>query len=325
VAFSRANATLIRREPQWRFGAAFSIYERVPRRIGEKPPMAHPLDHLPVLRMNGAGNEILVLDLRGCEHELAPQEARAIAQAPGLRFDQLMALHKPRQSRDDAFMRIYNVDGSLSAACGNGSRCVAYALAREGKDALRLETDAGLIETRREAEAVFTVDMGRPRLDWREIPLARAVEDTREVALDPPVTGAPARFCAVSMGNPHAVFFVEEALLIDLETLGPAIERHPLFPERANVSFAQMLARDDILLRVWERGTGATKACGSAACATLVAAARLGIGACAARVRLPGGDLQIEWRSDDHVLMTGPVEFEFETTLDPQIFEGVAA
>jgi diaminopimelate epimerase len=121
------------------------------------------------------------------------------------------------------------------------------------------------------------------------------------------------------------VFFVEEALLIDLETLGPAIERHPLFPERANVSFAQMLARDDILLRVWERGTGATKACGSAACATLVAAARLGIGACAARVRLPGGDLQIEWRSDDHVLMTGPVEFEFETTLDPQIFEGVAA
>jgi len=287
--------------------------------------MAHPLDRLPVLRMNGAGNEILVLDLRGSEHELAPQEARAIAQAPGLRFDQLMALHKPRQSRDDAFMRIYNVDGSLSAACGNGTRCVAYALAREGKDALRLETDAGLIETRREAEAVFTVDMGRPRLDWREIPLARAVEDTREVALDPPVTGAPARFCAVSMGNPHAVFFVDDARLTNLETLGPAIERHPLFPERANVSFAQMLARDDILLRVWERGTGATKACGSAACATLVAAARLGTGERAARVRLPGGDLQIEWRADDHVLMTGPVELEFETTLDPRIFEGVAA
>lgn len=275
--------------------------------------------------MNGAGNEILVLDLRGSEHELAPQEARAIAQAPGLRFDQLMALHKPRQSRDDAFMRIYNVDGSLSAACGNGTRCVAYALAREGKEALRLETDAGLIETRREADAVFTVDMGRPRLDWREIPLARPVEDTREVALDPPIAGAPPRFSPVSMGNPHAVFFVDDARLTNLETLGPAIERHPLFPERANVSFAQMLARDDILLRVWERGTGATKACGSAACATLVAAARLGIGSRAARVRLPGGDLQIEWRADDHVLMTGPVEFEFETTLDPQIFEGVAA
>ncbi|WP_018408020.1 diaminopimelate epimerase [Methylocystis rosea] len=287
--------------------------------------MAHPLDRLPILRMNGAGNEILVLDLRVSEHELAPQEARAIAKAPGLRFDQLMALHRPRRPGDDAYMRIYNIDGSLSAACGNGTRCVAYALAREGKDALRLETDAGLIETRREADTVFTVDMGRPRLGWQEIPLARAVEDTREVALDPPVAGAPSRFSAVSMGNPHAVFFVDDATQIDLETLGPRIERHPLFPERVNVSFAQMLSRNDILLRVWERGTGATKACGSAACATLVAAARVGLSERAARLRLPGGDLQIEWRADDHVLMTGAVEFEFETRLDPQIFEGVAA
>ncbi|KAF0121056.1 MAG: dapF, partial [Methylocystaceae bacterium] len=246
--------------------------------------MAHPLDHLPILRMNGAGNEILVLDLRESEHELAPQEARAIANAPGLRFDQLMALHRPRKPGDDAYMRIYNIDGSLSAACGNGTRCVAYALAREGRDALRLETEAGLVETRREADTVFTVDMGRPRLDWQEIPLARAEEDTREVALDPPVAGAPARFSAVSMGNPHAVFFVDDATQIDLETLGPRIERHPLFPERANVSFAQMLARDDILLRVWERGTGATKACGSAACATLVAAARAGLSERAARL-----------------------------------------
>ncbi|MGD9543437.1 MAG: diaminopimelate epimerase [Methylocystis sp.] len=287
--------------------------------------MAHPLDHLPILRMNGAGNEILILDLRRSAHELAPQEARAIASAPGLRFDQLMTLYRPHQAGHDAFMRIYNIDGSLSAACGNGTRCVAYALAREGKHALQLETDAGCIETRREADTVFTVDMGRPRLGWRDIPLARAVEDTREVALDPPVAGAPARFSAVSMGNPHAVFFVDDAARIELETLGPRIERHPLFPERANVSFAQMLSRDDILLRVWERGTGATKACGSAACATLVAAARAGIGARAARLRLPGGDLQIEWRADDHVLMTGPVEFEFETALDPRIFQGVAA
>lgn len=287
--------------------------------------MAHPLDHLPILRMNGAGNEILVLDLRQQSHELAPGEARAIAKAPGLRFDQLMTLHRPRQQGDDAFMRIFNVDGSLSAACGNGSRCVAYALAREGKQALRLETDAGLIETRRQTETIFTVDMGRPRLDWRDIPLAYAVTDTREVALDPPVAGAPAHFSAVSMGNPHAVFFVGDAARIDLETLGPCIERHPLFPERANVSFAQMLAEDDILLRVWERGTGITKACGSAACATLVAAVRAEIGGRAARIRLPGGDLNIEWRADDHVLMTGPVEFEFETTLDPEIFQSVAA
>ncbi len=287
--------------------------------------MAHPLDHLPILRMNGAGNEILVLDLRGSDHELAPQEARAIAGAPGLRFDQLMALHRPQRPGEDAFLRIYNVDGSLSSACGNGTRCVAYVLAREGKDSLRLETDAGLIETQRQADTVFTVDMGRPRLDWREIPLARAVEDTRAVALDPPVPGAPAHFAAVSMGNPHAVFFVDDATTIDLETLGPLIERHPLFPQRVNVSFAQMLSRDDILLRVWERGTGATRACGSAACATLVAAVRAGLGDRAARLRLPGGDLTIEWRADDHLLMTGPVEFEFETTLDPQIFRDLAA
>jgi diaminopimelate epimerase len=198
-------------------------------------------------------------------------------------------------------------------------------LAREGKEALRLETDAGVIATQRKADTVFTVDMGRPRLGWHEIPLARAVEDTRKVALEPPVAGAPAHFAAVSMGNPHAVFFVDDAAKIDLETLGPRIERHPLFPERVNVSFAQMLARDDILLRVWERGTGATKACGSAACATLVAAARAGIGDRTARLRLPGGDLTIEWRADDHVLMTGPVEFEFETRLDPKIFRDLAA
>lgn len=275
--------------------------------------------------MNGAGNEILILDLRGHDHELAPQEARAIAQAPGLRFDQLMALYTPRSRDDDAFMRIYNVDGSLSAACGNGARCVAYALGREGKDALRLETDSGLIETRRDAETIYTVDMGRPRLDWRAIPLAHAVADTRDIALDPPVAGAPARFSAVSMGNPHAVFFVPDAAQIELEKLGPTLEHHPMFPQRANISFAQALARDDILLRVWERGTGATKACGSAACATLVAGARAGLTERVARLRLPGGDLQIKWRADDHVMMTGPVEFEFETTLDPRIFQGLAA
>lgn len=275
--------------------------------------------------MNGAGNEILILDLRGLDHEVTPRDARAIAQAPGLRFDQLMTLHAPRRAEDDAFMRIYNVDGSLSAACGNGTRCVAYALAREGKEALRLETDAGLVETRQEAETVFAVDMGRPRLDWSHIPLAHAVADTRNVALEPSVAGAPTHFSAVSMGNPHAVFFVADAALVDLGTLGPALETHPLFPQRANISFAQILARDDILLRVWERGTGATKACGSAACATLVAAARAEMTARAARLRLPGGDLEIDWRADDHIIMTGPVEFEFETTLDPGIFQDIAA
>ena len=127
------------------------------------------------------------------------------------------------------------------------------------------------------------------------------------------------------MGNPHAIFFVDDAAAINLARLGPPLEHHPLFPQRANISFAQILARDDILLRVWERGTGATKACGSAACATLVAAARARLVDRHARLRLPGGDLAITWREDDHVLMTGPVELEFETELDPRLFEGLAA
>ena len=283
--------------------------------------MTHPLDKRPILRMNGAGNEILVLDLRGCNHELGSAEARAIAARPGLRFDQLMVLHDPRASGDDAFMRIYNVDGSLSGACGNGTRCVAWALAREGKTRLTLETDAGRIETRRETESLFTVDMGTPRLDWREVPLARPA-DTATVPLDPPVAGAPAHFSAVNMGNPHAVFFVDDADGVDLQKLGPAIENHPLFPQRVNVSFAQILGPDEILLRVWERGTGATLACGTAACATLVAGARAGLTGRRARLHLPGGELTIDWRDDNHVTMTGPVEFEFETRLTADIFAG---
>jgi len=288
--------------------------------------MAHSLDGRPILRMNGAGNEILVLDLRGSDLELTPAQARAIGRRAELKFDQLMAIHDPRRAGEDAALRIYNIDGSLSSACGNGTRCVAYAMARAGSGAhLRLATDAGPIESWRENETRFTVDMGRPRLSWREIPLAREVPDTREILLDPPVAGAPPRFSGVGMGNPHAVFFVADAQAVDLATLGPALERHLLFPQRANVSFAQIVSRAEILLRVWERGTGATKACGSAACATLVAASRLGLGDRRACVKLPGGDLEIHWRDDDHVHMTGPVEFEFETRLDAAIFEEEAA
>jgi len=281
--------------------------------------MTHPLDHRKILRMNGAGNEILVLDLRGGGYVPTPADARAIAAAPRLGFDQMMVLLPPRDSGDAAYMRIYNTDGSLSAACGNGTRCVAWALARDGLTAPVLETDAGRIASRREAETLFTVDMGRPRLGWSEIPLARAT-DTAHVPLEPPVEGAPAAFAAASMGNPHAVFFVPDAAAIALERLGPALEHHPLFPERANISFAQILSQDTILLRVWERGTGITKACGSAACAVLVCAARAGLTGARATVKLPGGDLVIEWLADGHVAMTGPVEFEFETTLDPGIF-----
>jgi diaminopimelate epimerase len=288
--------------------------------------MSHVLAGRPVLRMNGAGNEILVLDLRGAGFAVSPLEARAIARQPGLAYDQLMVLGDPQDARADASLKIYNVDGSLSAACGNGTRCVAWALARAGGgEALVFETDAGQVASWREGELSFRVDMGRPRLSWRELPLAKDVGDLANVALDPPVSGAPERFSAVSMGNPHAIFFVADAAAVDLARLGPLIERHPLFPERVNVSFAELRARDDILLRVWERGAGATKACGSAACATLVAAARSGLGERRARVHLPGGVLTIDWRDDDHVHMTGPVALELETLLAPETFEGLAA
>ena len=277
--------------------------------------MTHPLDNHPILRMNGAGNEILVLDLRGEDYILSAQEARAIGTQPGLHYDQLMVLHDPLSLKDDAFMRIYNLDGSQSAACGNGTRCVAFVLAREGKTHLHLETEAGKIQTYQRTDTIFTVDMGPPRLLWHEIPLAFAT-DTLNVKLIPEIQDAPAYFSAVSMGNPHAVFFVEDIQSIDLEKLGPLIEHHSLFPERVNVSFAQIINLNEIRLRVWERGTGATKACGSAACATLVAAVRSNRSGHEAHVNLPGGDLQIKWKQDNNVEMTGPVEFEFETRLN---------
>lgn len=275
--------------------------------------------------MNGIGNEILVLDLRGADALVTPEDARAIHAAQGLRYDQLMVLHEGRGGETAAALLIYNHDGSLSGACGNGARCVAYALARSDKIAqATLETQGGLLRTWRVDETTFTVDMGRPRLAWRDIPLA-CEADTDAVALEPLVAGAPSQFAAVNMGNPHAIFFVDDAEGVDLTRLGPPLERHPLFPQRANISFAQILTQTSILLRVFERGVGVTKACGSAACATLVAAARLGRTERRATIRLPGGDLVIDWRDDDHVYMTGAVELEFETTLDPAIFETAPA
>lgn len=275
-----------------------------------------------IAKMNGAGNEIVVLDLRGEHRRVSGDEARAIGAAPGLKFDQLMVLYDAVRPESAASMKIFNIDGSLSGACGNGTRCVAWEMLR-GADArdLRLESDGGVLEVRREGDLSFTVDMGVPRLAWRDIPLAGEGADTTRVALTPPVIGAPATFSAVSMGNPHAIFFVENAGAVNLADLGPRIEHHPMFPERVNASFAQVRRRDSILLRVWERGAGATLACGTAACATAVAGARLGLTDRAVAVSLPGGELSVHWRaSDDHVLMTGPVELEFETTLASSIF-----
>ncbi len=286
----------------------------------------HPLAGRAITRMNGAGNEILVLDLRGTQAHVRPADARAIHAAPRLSYDQLMVLENPRRPGEQAFMTIFNNDGSLSAACGNGTRCVAYFLARAGAgDEVWLETSAGPLTVRRRGEFSFTVDMGVPRLDWRAIPLAHAADPRALAIAAAQGAGLPPAFC-VSMGNPHAIFFVKDIEAFDLAALGPRLEHDPIFPERANISLAQVAGADQVRLKVWERGAGMTRACGSAACATLVAAANLGLTGRKATISQKGGDLVIEQRGgDDHILMTGPVEMEFETVLDAAIFAAAAA
>jgi diaminopimelate epimerase len=280
----------------------------------------------PYRKMNGIGNAIVILDLRDMAHLVAPAEARAIAAHEP--FDQLMVLHAPRTPGTDAFMRIYNTDGSQSGACGNGTRCVAWhllpILRTEG---LTLETPTSLVLAWRDEDR-FTVDMGPPRFGWQEIPLAEEFRDTRYIELqigpiDAPILHSPS---AVNMGNPHAVFWVDrDPADYDLARIGPLLENHPIFPERANISIAEILDRSHIRARVWERGAGLTLACGSAACAVAVAAARLKRVERACLVSLPGGDLSIDWRErDNHVLMTGDVTFEHDGTVGPGWFAAAA-
>jgi diaminopimelate epimerase len=278
------------------------------------------------VKMNGIGNEIVVVDLRAGAHPppIAPDEARAAARPEGAPYDQLMALYPSRTTGTDAFIRIYNNDGSEAGACGNGMRCVADLVSRAtGKPALTFETAAGVINCWKSGDGAFTVDMGKPRFAWNEIPLAEEFRDTRAIELqigpiDKPVLHSPS---VVNMGNPHAVFWVDDVNAYDLSRFGPLLENHPIFPERANITLAQIVSRDHIVMRTWERGAGLTKACGSAACAAAVAAARLKRTGWKVQMTLPGGELTIEWRdSDDHVLMTGPVEFEFAGRFDAALF-----
>ena len=288
----------------------------------------HPLAGRAIARMNGAGNTILVLDMRGSPARPSAADARAIHRAPDLSYDQMMVLRDPKTAGTAADVLIYNNDGTVAGACGNGTRCVADRLCRElGVATVKIETEAGVIACERLGRWSYRVDMGAPRLDWNAIPLQHAVPDTRRVDLWPDGE-TPAELglaSVVNMGNPHAVFFVPDLMRIAAADLGPRIEVDPMFPQKANVTFAEILARDDVTARVWERGVGLTLACGSAACATLVAAARLGLMERKGTVRLPGGRLIIEWRAlDDHVLMTGPVEYEGAFTLDEALFEAAA-
>ena len=280
--------------------------------------------------MNGAGNKITVLDLTDSDHVVSAEEARAIARQPQTAFDQLMVLHAPRTPGTAALLRIYNTDGSLAEACGNGTRCVAWHLdERLGVAASRtVETARGILSiTRQRAALTYTVDMGTPRFAWADIPLAEPFQDTRfiELHVGPPGNPVLSSPAVVNMGNPHAVFWVDDVASIALDRLGPMLEHHPLFPQRANISIVKVMDRQTLVMRTWERGAGLTLACGSAACAAAVSAARLRRTARTGSVHQPGGTLQIDWAPNDHVLMTGPVEHERDVVLAPTLFTDAAA
>ncbi len=271
-------------------------------------------------KMNGCGNAFAIFDARerGAPLSLSPAQAQAIADPRhGAGCDQIIAMEEAGPEAD-VFMRIWNADGGEVGACGNATRCVAWLLMREtGGEAVAIQTSAGVLRASRADGSLIRVDMGPPRLDWQDIPLAERM-DTRGIdikvgPIDAPVLSLPG---AVNMGNPHAVFFVDDVEAVAVEKLGPMLEHHPLFPEAANIGFAQVRSPGEIRLRIWERGAGLTRACGTGACAALVACHRRGLSARAARLVLDGGTLEVEWREDDgHVFMNGPVELEYESEM----------
>jgi diaminopimelate epimerase len=241
--------------------------------------------------------------------------ARAMADTPRSHFDQMMVLQQPRSSGLDAFVTIFNADGSESAACGNGTRCIGWLESQKtGRANVRFETKAGQLNVKVDSIDSITVDMGEPRFAWNEIPLAEPFHDTRGIELqigpiDAPILHSPS---VVNVGNPHAIFWVDDTGAYDIARFGPLLENHPIFPQRANISLAEVRSRSEIILRVWERGTGLTQACGTAACAAAVAAMRKQLVDRTVTVVLPGGPLTITWTDTNRILMTGPVEHEYE-------------
>lgn len=269
---------------------------------------------LPFMKMHGLGNDFVVIDARETAAEITAPLARALAdRRRGVGFDQLAVLHPAADA--DLALTFYNADGSLSAACGNATRCIAaHEMDRRGTDRMRLRTVRGLLLAERTDDGRTRVNMGQPQLAWDEIPLARAM-DTLELPLD----GAPS---ATGMGNPHCSFFVEDVDAIDLERFGPGIETNPLFPERTNVQIVQLLGPDHLRMRVWERGTGITLASGSSSCAVTVAAVRRGLTGRAVQIDLDGGRIAVEWR-EDGVWMNGPTAHVFSGHLTPAFLDGL--
>lgn len=270
---------------------------------------------VPFVKMHGCGNDFVVFDERAAPLGLSARRAAAIAdRREGVGCDQVIVIEPPPPgSRADAFMRIRNPDGGEAGACGNATRCVARLLhAETGRRDLAIETRAGLLPATVQDDGRIIVDMGPPRLGWQDVPLAQAM-DTLHLDLAAGELHDPA---ALSMGNPHATFFVRDAEAVPITELGSRLEHAALFPERANIGVAQILAPDRIRLRVWERGAGLTRACGSGACAALVNAARRGLAERRATVLVDGGALEIVWRADGHVLMSGPTAVAFRGEID---------
>ena len=275
------------------------------------------MDTLSFIKMHGIGNDFVVIDARQQRLELSRAQACAIAtRHTGIGCDQLIIIENPGDEHADAFMRIYNTDGSEAEACGNATRCVASLILSESDSRhCIIETVAGLLDCETAEGGLISVDMGPANLDWRDIPLSQAI-DTLHLGIGSGPLQDPV---GVNMGNPHAVFFVDDASVVDLAVHGPVCERHKLFPQRANVGVAQIISQDEIRLRVWERGVGETLACGSGACAAIVAASRRGLINRRASVNLNGGTLLLEWLPDNHVLMTGPVATSFAGIIDPAL------
>ena len=291
---------------------------------------------MPFVKMHGLGNDFAVIDLRGgagvgasakdaagpavangALTDISDAQARAIAdRRTGVGCDQVILLEKPRQKLADVYMRIRNADGSEVEACGNGARCVAaLVMAETGRKHVVIESVVGLLDAEAAPDGRISVDMGPARLDWREIPIAKPL-DTLHLGIELGPLSDPV---GVNIGNPHAVFFVPDAEAVDVAALGPVLERHPLFPEKANIEVATVLSPTRIRMRVWERGVGITRACGTGACATLVAAHRRKLTGRKATIQLDGGDLEIEWLADNHVRMTGPAEISFTGRLDASL------
>lgn len=289
------------------FYLALAIYERM---------TASP-STIPFVKMNGLGNDFVVVDGRRQTVRIEAEEATHLAnRRSGIGCDQVIVLEPSRHA--DVRMRILNADGSEVGACGNATRCVAWLLAEEtGRKDVTIDTPAGDLQARVGSIEHITVDMGAPRFGWAEIPLAEPFHDTRAIELqvgpiDNPVMHSPS---VVNVGNPHAIFWVDDIDAIDLGRVGPLLENHPIFPERANISIAKVLSPTHLRIRTWERGAGLTRACGTAACAAAVCAMRKKLTERKVTVSLPGGDLVIEWTADNRILMTGPAELEFRGAL----------